>query len=115
MYGNMVVKCGVYFVEDTNTKFVKIGHSMDIKLRVIAMQWAVPSLLKMHGYLESERKEMVILEGVLHQKYDKYRRHGEWFAPIKLPRKIVKDNFVLGINQRLQEIYTKPYMEESKE
>jgi hypothetical protein len=104
---------GVYFIEDTSTGLIKIGCSINMKSRILAMQGENSGLLKLHGYLPASRHELRLLEGLLHKQYQHKRRHGEWFSLMAFPNAIVRDRFVYTINMRLQEIYSEPFYNES--
>jgi len=68
-------RCYVYFIQCDVTKRVKIGLSMDPKDRLKKMQAMCPTELSII-YQVKTRSEM---EEVLHERFAKYRLHGEWF------------------------------------
>jgi hypothetical protein len=69
----------VYFVQAFELKLIKIGVTNDTQRRVVSMQTLSPDHLAVLG-VEFCHKGGA-LEGRLHQRFEAYRQHGEWFYP----------------------------------
>lgn len=65
----------VYFIGDKENKVVKIGYTNDIKNRLQVIQTGYPRKLEVFTTINGDMK----LERQLHDKFSKYRLHGEWF------------------------------------
>lgn len=68
----------VYFIRDTSSGMIKIGHASDPWARLSYIQVSSPTDLEMlaveDGGYDRERE--------LHQTYADARRRGEWFEPV---------------------------------
>ena len=71
----------VYFVKSKDQNAIKIGMAKDIVKRVKTLQIGSSSVLHIIGYIPcyKGKKEAEVLERALHQKYDEFNLHGEWF------------------------------------
>lgn len=68
----------IYFVKGKVTKLIKIGKTqVDINQRVKELQTGSPDILEVIGITF----EPYTSENELHDKFAKYRKHGEWFLP----------------------------------
>ena len=65
----------IYFIQDTVTKAVKIGHGVNPEKRLEQCQVGNANALTMIGVLEGGRPE----ERLLHQRFASHRMRGEWF------------------------------------
>ena len=66
----------VYFIE-SDSGYVKIGKTVNLKTRIKSLKSASPHDLKLLGYIKSE--DYNFLEMVFHKKFDESRVNGEWF------------------------------------
>jgi hypothetical protein len=77
------LKCGcedrvdgfIYFVLATRVNRVKIGYTKDMKQRFDRLQYLAPVALEVIKVWRGSFK----LERQIHDRFYKYRRHGEWF------------------------------------
>lgn len=67
----------VYFVQGENGGAVKIGYTIDIKVRLKQLQTGYPDNLKILTIFPGSQAD----EQSLHEKFSEYRLHGEWFKP----------------------------------
>jgi hypothetical protein len=65
----------IYFVQNTETKLVKIGYSTRHSIRLAEIEKEEGSPLKGLGALSGERDK----EKELHRRFEHLRPHGEWF------------------------------------
>lgn len=66
---------GVYFILASEVNRVKIGFSDNIRGRLSGIQSGSPCKLYLIGVAEGSK----LLEQVLHEKFEPFRFHGEWF------------------------------------
>jgi len=68
----------VYFIRDTHTGSIKIGHTGGpVQLRIAALQTANPHDLELLGTVSGGPD----VESALHQRFEAQRLRGEWFSP----------------------------------
>lgn len=72
----------VYFIQAENG-LIKIGRSKHPEKRFRALKTCSPLKLKLLKVLDCNRKISILLETNLHNRFIKYRVHGEWFEPGK--------------------------------
>jgi hypothetical protein len=65
----------IYFIEEPQSRCVKIGYSIDPLSRLATIQTGFPVELKLLGVLRGSRNA----EQRLHQKFSEHRLNGEWF------------------------------------
>ena len=65
----------IYFIQDTNSKAVKIGHGNNPLKRLAACQTGTPFPLSMVGTLPGGAAE----ESLLHDQFEAFHLRGEWF------------------------------------
>lgn len=75
----------IYFISDGNGYF-KIGYTENIKERLSQLNAANPNKLKVIHTKEGGLLE----EKILHNKFYKYRKNGEWFENCKEIRDFIK-------------------------
>jgi len=66
-----------YFIQDSLTKFIKIGSSVDPEDRLRVLQIGCPSWLRLVGSVE----EKVLSEKDAHYQFHEYVERGEWYRP----------------------------------
>jgi len=66
----------VYFVE-SDTGFVKVGMTSNLKTRIKALRSASPHILKLKGYVKTTRYGF--LEKQIHSHFSNRKTNGEWF------------------------------------
>ena len=69
----------IYFIQGNITKKIKIGVSENAEKRIKDLRAASPDELILLGYAVGNSEE----ERTLHQRFDAYRLHGEWFDDCK--------------------------------
>ncbi len=80
----------VYFLITECERFVKIGISSNVELRLQYIQGHSPLKLKLIK-IPCEKKSMACkMETSLHFEFRSYRLHGEWFRYIEAIQKRVK-------------------------
>lgn len=67
----------VYFIQDEDTKYIKIGHSRNLKKRLNSMQTGSSSKLKLLVWEDVGRAG----EKQLHSIFSNSRVRGEWYKP----------------------------------
>lgn len=68
----------VYFLRaDCEARLVKIGHSINLKWRLMSLQTQSPVQLNLIGLVHAPAGT----EFVIHEALDASRSHGEWFRP----------------------------------
>lgn len=65
----------VYFIQDTHSRFIKIGHAADPLKRLASLQTASPHGLELLGTVAGGPKE----EALLHELFERFHHRGEWF------------------------------------
>jgi Meiotically Up-regulated Gene 113 (MUG113) protein len=65
----------IYFVHDSVSAAVKIGHAADAGKRLLGLQTGNPNELVLLGTLPGDRPQ----ERQLHQRFAEHHRRGEWF------------------------------------
>ncbi len=81
----------IYFIQSGSNGPIKIGYSANsLKRRLAALQTAHPEALYVLGFVEGDRS----LERILHQRFQSYRKEGEWFEPHSDILAFVKENTV---------------------
>jgi len=83
----------VYFIQDVDSGYVKIGHAADPSARFVDLQCATPHCLQFIRIVDGGQK----VETWFHRKFAKYRIRGEWFnfaedmltiaAPDEIPKR----------------------------
>lgn len=69
----------VYFIQAQVTGLIKIGYSVDPRMRLINMATMSPEPLVLLAIHPGGRD----LEGQLHRRFSRSRTHGEWFRPTR--------------------------------
>lgn len=67
----------IYFIQNSETKHIKIGYSNDVRKRLSEIQISSPHELKILSICEGD----IELEKELHDKFNDYYIRGEWFNP----------------------------------
>jgi len=67
----------IYFIQDEDTKYIKIGHSRNLRKRLTSMQTGSSSELKLLAWEDASN----IGEKQLHSIFSNCRVRGEWFKP----------------------------------
>jgi hypothetical protein len=75
----------VYILQAAGTPRIKIGRAISAPIRIETLQTASPYPLLTLRTIPAT--DAVYLETLLHRRYDRYRRHGEWF---ELPADILE-------------------------
>lgn len=65
----------VYFIQNTNTKWIKIGWAINPMQRLKTLQTGSSDILNLIGYFPGRRQDEVRL----HHRFMRYRQQGEWF------------------------------------
>lgn len=65
----------VYFIEAEGLGLVKIGVTINVRMRMRALQYMSPAKLTLAAKLPGSR----VLESWLHTRFASERSHGEWF------------------------------------
>ena len=97
---------GVYLLEHEHG-YVKIGRSKNPVKRLATLETACPYDIKLVGVIETD--DAARLESKLHDRYDGYRKSGEWF---NLPNR-VKMSLYRRINTRGHELNQKYHRSET--
>lgn len=69
----------IYFIENIETKHIKIGFTTNVKERLGQLQTSSPHELRVLSICEGDDK----YEKELHGKFNEFRVRGEWFMPDK--------------------------------
>jgi len=69
----------VYFIRGRATRLSKIGVSCNIDARLLEIQHHSPDRLDLLALIHADDSDWV--ERMLHQRFNRYRQHGEWFRP----------------------------------
>jgi hypothetical protein len=75
----------VYFV--TYADKVKIGTARSVKKRFAELQCGSPVILRLAGQMPGDNRD----ERELHERWNEYRLHGEWFRLNPEIRKFIRD------------------------
>lgn len=67
----------IYFIQNTETKHIKIGYSDNVRRRLSDLQVTSPHELSILTICEGD----IELEKELHNKFNDYYVRGEWFNP----------------------------------
>lgn len=71
----------IYFIFSHDEKYMKIGITNRMKVRLSSIQNGCPLPLKMGGYIEVETKAIAkARETEFHQKFSESNARGEWFS-----------------------------------
>ena len=71
----------VYFIFSEDERYMKIGITNRLKVRLSMIQNGCPLPLKMGGYIEAENKTIAkTREAELHRKFAGVNSRGEWFS-----------------------------------
>jgi hypothetical protein len=70
--GNSVV---TYFVQAEQVELIKIGRATSVQKRIDSLRCGSPVRLHLLGILKGDR------EAEMHQRFRRWRQHGEWFKP----------------------------------
>lgn len=68
----------VYFIKHKGIDAVKIGRTVDLGKRLLALNNASPYGIEVIGVIESE--DSLKLEMSLHKRFSSFRLNGEWFS-----------------------------------
>lgn len=71
----------VYFLQSGDGGLIKIGKANDVKKRIAEIQRMSPVPLNVLCMIQC--KNAYQLESSIHNRFMRYRRHGEWFEPAK--------------------------------
>lgn len=100
----------IYFVKSEND-LIKIGITNDLMSRVCELQTGSPTKVRLEGYIEVDINKMRSEEKRMHERFDEYRRHGEWFECVDEICKYVRDNCNIKcefINHMISMLYESP-------
>ena len=67
----------VYFVQAKESRLIKIGTSVNVRGRLRELSGASPEELELLVDIRGDRE----VETRIHERFAKYRKHGEWFEP----------------------------------
>ncbi len=67
----------VYFIQNTNTRAIKIGYTSNVKSRLSILQSSSPDKLKLLEILPGDWRD----EKDFHYRFKHLRIKGEWFNP----------------------------------
>jgi len=95
----------VYFAYAVGTDRIKIGQSVNPEKRMDELQIACPYKLLLDLVIELPTR----YEGILHEIFDKYRLHGEWF---KMEGDLL--DFISNAKQK-REVWVKEYCRQHSE
>jgi hypothetical protein len=65
----------IYFIQDIESKHIKIGYTKNIKSRISNLQVGSSSKLKLLGYISGD----LTLEKEIHYIFREFTVRGEWF------------------------------------
>lgn len=68
----------VYLIRQKGTSICKIGHSFQIKKRLVGLQTASPNPLELVTYVPASRRT----EKAIHSLFKRWRVRGEWFDDV---------------------------------
>ena len=85
---------GVYFILARDVGYVKIGFSTNIKRRLSDLQVGSPYAFILLAVAEGDQ----VREKELHERFQKYRLSGEWFAYSEELRNFVLDREWMSLN-----------------
>lgn len=83
-------KSFVYFIENTETNRIKIGHSKDVQSRLSSLNVASDAPLNLIGSIPGNSS----LEKSFHEEFSDFRVRGEWFSGeiIERVREIIQEH-----------------------
>lgn len=90
----------VYFIRNIYNNLVKIGCSTDVVTRIKTIRsvcknyLGMDNTIKLEGIIDTSFINPQIVEKFFHNKYDKYRRFGEWFELPDKEWKLLKKNYI---------------------
>ena len=73
-----------YLIQGEKTGLIKIGHTLDVAVRLKELQAWSPDILHLIGVIAGRDAEQN-----LHAQFHDCRRHGEWFAPNEEMKKFI--------------------------
>lgn len=91
---------GTIYVVASDCGLLKIGMAMDAAMRLRGLQGGSPVRLTVLAVKRSKRPSGE--EADLHRRFDRYRRHGEWFEDVPEIREWLRTGF--GRDDQLTEI-----------
>ena len=95
----------IYFIQDTETLFIKIGFTDSApEKRLAQLQTGCPGELVLLLVVEGDQH----FEDVLHQRFDRFRERGEWFRPAPTVIGMMID---MQAQQRCEECYDRGLIE----
>jgi hypothetical protein len=100
----------IYFVKSEND-LIKIGITNDLMARACELQRGSPVRINLDGYITVEIEKMQSIESDLHNKFDRHRRHGEWFDYVDEIKQYIKTNCNTEcdfINDAISELFDTP-------
>jgi hypothetical protein len=78
----------IYFIEDAEKGYIKIGYAKDASQRVAQLQTANPSKLKLLAVIEGGKRR----EKLLHQEFADAHKQGEWYNPVDALLRFIEKN-----------------------
>jgi hypothetical protein len=83
------VKCEsfVYFIQPVDGGLIKIGVARNVKKRLAAHQIGSPVILRLLLAIPGDAS----LESIMHSRFGRLRRHGEWFEPAPLLLQFIEE------------------------
>lgn len=97
----------IYFVSYLKGP-IKIGKTRDLKKRIASLQTAHPYPLEVLGFLQTGDET---LEGVLHQKFSRYKLNGEWFDRSDEILHYIRDNCQPKATKESEDIFYREVLE----
>jgi len=69
----------VYFIQESQSGAIKIGHSCNLPERLQTMKICNPHELNFLGAFSGGKRE----EKIIHKCFEQYHIKGEWFSPVQ--------------------------------
>jgi hypothetical protein len=90
----------VYFILDTYSNSVKIGHTTikGLEKRILNLQTGTPYELKILGLLWGDKK----IEKSIHKEFKESHIRGEWFYYTEKLHKFIEDNWEFSIIESME-------------
>lgn len=84
----------VYFIGNREHKWVKIGHTGNIKARLSAIQVGCPFKVCVLGTLKVTKDTAKDSESMLHKRFERNKINGEWFNLTDEMEKLIENHVV---------------------
>lgn len=78
----------IYFIQGKRTKLIKIGFSSNFWSRFESLRIGSPDILELLGVINAP----YYFEQELHNFFELYHSHGEWYEPVSWLKKWIKTN-----------------------